>query len=127
VAYDAESVAEAYGRWFASGPFDCGNTTRRALRAAANVGSNKAAAARAAADPDSQGNGSLMRVAPIGIWAGSAAEAAAAAIADSVLTHPNPVCRIACGAYAAAISAGVHGAGSPEMARIAMDVARSES
>ena len=71
-SYDAEAVAAAYGRWFASSPFDCGTTTARALGAAARAPAAKAEAARAAADRASQSNGSLMRVAPIGIWAGSA-------------------------------------------------------
>ena len=57
---------------------------RRALGAAARRRSGgKADAARAAADRASQSNGSLMRVAPIGIWAGSPEAAAAAAMANS--------------------------------------------
>lgn len=114
-SYDAEAVAEAYGRWFASSPFDCGTTTGRALGAAALAPAAKAEAARAAADRASQANGSLMRVAPIGIWAGSPEAAAAAAMADSTLSHPHPVCMIACGAYAAAIAAGIAGASRADM------------
>ncbi len=110
-SYDAEAVAAAYGRWFTSSPFDCGSTTARALGAAARAPAAKAEAARAAADHASQSNGSLMRVAPIGIWAGSAGAAAAAAMADSALSHPHPACVAACGAYAAAIAAGIAGAG----------------
>ena len=121
--YDAEAVATAYGRWFDSDPFDCGNTTARALGAAARARSAKAQAARAAADTASQSNGSLMRVAPIGIWARSPEEAAAAAMADSALTHPHPVCVTACAAYAAAIAAGVAGADRSGMQQAAIAIA----
>ncbi len=121
--YDAEAVAEAYGRWFASAPFDRGHTTARALGAAARAPAGKAEAARAAADRTSQANGSLMRVAPIGVWAGSPEAAAAAAMADSTLSHPHPVCATACGAYAAAIAAGIAGADRAGMQQTAREVA----
>ena len=55
------------------------------------------------ADARSQSNGSLMRIAPIGVWAAIPDQAAAAADTDSALSHPHPVCRAACAAYAAAI------------------------
>jgi ADP-ribosyl-[dinitrogen reductase] hydrolase len=122
-SYDAEAVAEAYGRWFASAPFDCGTTTARALGAAARAPAGKAEAARAAADRASQSNGSLMRVAPIGVWAGSPQAAADAAMADSALSHPHPVCVTACGAYAAAIAAGIAGADRAGMRQAARAVA----
>ncbi|HEY3847775.1 MAG TPA: inositol monophosphatase family protein [Acetobacteraceae bacterium] len=122
-SYDAEAVAEAYGRWFASAPFDCGTTTARALGAAARAQAGKAEAASAAADRASQSNGSLMRVAPIGVWAGSPEAAAAAAMADSTLSHPHPVCVTACGAYAAAIAAGIAGADRADMHQAARAIA----
>jgi ADP-ribosyl-[dinitrogen reductase] hydrolase len=122
-AYDAEAAATAYARWFESGPFDIGGTTRRALGAAARAPSGKAAAARAEADAVSQSNGSLMRVAPIGIWASNPAHAARAAMADSALSHPHPVCQFACAAYATAISAAIHGADPAAMLRAAIDAA----
>jgi ADP-ribosylglycohydrolase/fructose-1,6-bisphosphatase/inositol monophosphatase family enzyme len=122
-SYDAEAVAEAYGRWFASSPFDCGNTTARALGAAARAPAGKAEAARVAADRSSQSNGSLMRVAPIGVWAGNPETAAAAAMADSTLSHPHRVCVTACGAYAAAISAGIAGANRAGMQQTARSIA----
>lgn len=125
-SYDADAAVEAYARWLQSGPFDCGETTRRALSAAAAASVDKAVAARTAADRGSQANGSLMRVAPIGIWAMSAAQAVEAAWADSSLTHPHPICRTACAAYAAAINAGIAGASAPEMLRVATGVAGRE-
>ncbi|MDW8467738.1 MAG: ADP-ribosylglycohydrolase family protein [Burkholderiales bacterium] len=92
--YDAEAALAAYRAWLASRPFDLGATTRAAL------------AGRP--DPESQANGSLMRVSPIGVWAaGDPARAAEAARADSRLTHPNPVCVEACAGFAAAIAAGI--------------------
>ncbi len=133
--YDAEAVATAYGRWYASRPFDIGTTTRQALAPASRVPASrapasrnmggKAEAARRAADRNSQSNGSLMRVSPIGIWAVTPEEAAAAAMEDSDLTHPNPACAIACGAYAAAITAGIAGADPQGMVRAAMAIAEA--
>ena len=103
------------GRWWGAGP-----TTRKrrprpmalvrlrpvrlrqhhepGVCAAARAAGGKAEASRAAADHASQSNGSLMRVAPIGVWAGSPEAAAAAAMVNSTLSHPHPVCSIACGA-----------------------------
>ncbi len=121
--YDAGAAADAYARWFVSGPFDCGATTRRAFSAGAGADGHGAEAMRAAADRDSLANGSLMRVAPIGIRAGDPARAAAAAMQDSLLSHPHPVCVTACGAYAAAIAAGITGADRAGMLAQARTVA----
>lgn len=109
-AFDAEATAEAYARWYQSAPFDCGNTTAMAFSAAASARGGKADAARRGASRDSQSNGSLMRIAPIGVWAGSPEAAAAAARADSTLSHPHPACQAACAAFAAAIAAALDGA-----------------
>lgn len=109
--YDAQAAAQAYREWLASGPFDVGTTTRRGIRG----------------EPDakSEANGSLMRVSPIGIWAaGDPARAARAAREDSALTHPNPVCVDACGAYAAAIALGVAGGDREKMLQTARSEAR---
>lgn len=100
--FDAQAVAAAYVAWGGSGPFDIGSTTRSGL--AALAGRGRAAVA-------SQSNGALMRVSPIGILAaGRPQTAAALARQDAALTHPNPVCVAASGAYAAAIAAGIAGA-----------------
>lgn len=67
--YSEEAAAGAYGNWYASGPFDIGETTRRAFSPAAVAlgrGENPAAAAREAANRDSQANGALMRISPLG-------------------------------------------------------------
>ena len=123
--YDAEAVVTAYGRWYESKPFDIGITTRQALAPASRAPQDKAQAARRPADRNSQSNGSLMRVSPIGIWAITPEEAAAAAMADSALTHPNPVCATACGAYAAAINAGISGEDKQGMVRAALTIAQA--
>ena len=122
--FDEEAAAAAYVSWFLSEPFGAGPTTARALAAAAAArDGGRAEAARQAADAGSQTNGSLMRVAPIGIWAGSPERAAAAAMADSRLTHPHPDCTAACASLAAAIACGVAGGGAAEMMRSAADAA----
>jgi ADP-ribosyl-[dinitrogen reductase] hydrolase len=124
--YDVEDAAASYGRWYASGPFDCGNTTRLAFSPAAAAVRDKAGAARANADRGSQSNGSLMRIAPIGVWARDPEEAARVADEDSALSHPHPVCRAACAAYAAAISAALAGAGRDGMIATALRVADAQ-
>lgn len=108
--WSAEAVAEAYAGWLASRPFDVGGTTRQALSAAVRAATDKAAAARAAANRESQSNGALMRCAPIGLWARDPMEAAAAARADAELTHPHPTCQAASASFAAAIAAAIGGA-----------------
>lgn len=99
--YDPDEVAVAYAQWFASPPFDYGGTTAQALRpAAAAVARGEsaaavAAAARAAASQESQANGALMRVSPLGILAHALPITAAAELArqDTLLTHPHAVCQ----------------------------------
>jgi len=121
--YDPEATASAYARWYASGPFDCGHTTARAFGPAAAARTDQAAAARANASPDSQSNGSLMRIAPIGVWAADPDEAARLASEDSALSHPHPVCRAACAAFAAAVSAALAGADRRLMLQTALRIA----
>jgi ADP-ribosyl-[dinitrogen reductase] hydrolase len=123
--YDAEAVAGAYGRWYASGPFDIGTTTRAAVAAAARAASGRAEAARRAARRDSQSNGSLMRASPIGVWARDPGTAARVAWQDSELTHPHPACATACAAYTAAIAAGILGADRAGMLATAARIAES--
>jgi ADP-ribosylglycohydrolase/fructose-1,6-bisphosphatase/inositol monophosphatase family enzyme len=107
--FDADATLGAYVDWFRSRPFDIGGTTRAALAAAARArDGERVAAARAAARHESQANGSLMRVSPLGIFgAERPAEVSDWARADSGLTHPNPVCQAACAAYVAAITSAI--------------------
>jgi ADP-ribosylglycohydrolase/fructose-1,6-bisphosphatase/inositol monophosphatase family enzyme len=125
-AWSSEAVAEAYGGWYGSHPFDIGSTTVQALSAVASAKSDKAGAARAAANRASQSNGALMRCAPIGIWARGAAEAAAAAREDAALTHPHPVCQAASAAFVAAIATAV-GGGDREAMLAAAEAAMPEA
>lgn len=94
--YDAVKVLDAYRAWLTSRPVDVAMTNERGLLGTAAS--------------DSESNGSLMRAAPIGVWAAAdPALAARTARDDSALTHASPVCLDACAAYSAAIAAGVAG------------------
>ena len=58
--FDQAGVADAYVKWRQSEPFDIGNTTAKGIEALAAVRHPSS---------DSQSNGALMRVSPIGIFA----------------------------------------------------------
>jgi ADP-ribosylglycohydrolase/fructose-1,6-bisphosphatase/inositol monophosphatase family enzyme len=104
--FERDKVLDAYREWLQTRPIDIGETTERGLLGLHTT--------------ESQSNGSLMRVSPIGVWAaGDPARAAAAAREDSALTHPNPLCVEACAGFCAAIAAGVAGANRREMAQAA--------
>ncbi|MFD0982649.1 inositol monophosphatase family protein [Tropicimonas aquimaris] len=106
--FDPALVGQAYVRWARSGPFDIGATTRAGIAAIA--------AGHPTRNNQSQSNGALMRVSPIGIFAaGYPARAAQLAAQDAGLTHPHPVCQAASAAFAAAIAAGVSGGTSENM------------
>jgi ADP-ribosylglycohydrolase/fructose-1,6-bisphosphatase/inositol monophosphatase family enzyme len=105
--YEAAKVLDAYRAWLTSRPVDVAMTTERGLLGTAAS--------------ESESNGSLMRVAPIGVWAaGDPALAARTARDDSALTHANPICLDACAAYCAAIAAGVAGADREAMFEAAL-------
>jgi ADP-ribosyl-[dinitrogen reductase] hydrolase len=95
--FDADAIAAAYVHWLDSGPFDVGGTISQALRAgrgATQRPDGLAAVLRAAANRESQANGALMRIAPLGLFGARLppADLAALARADAELTHPNPAC-----------------------------------
>jgi ADP-ribosylglycohydrolase/fructose-1,6-bisphosphatase/inositol monophosphatase family enzyme len=95
--YSKDHVLDAYRAWLQTRPIDVGATTERGLLGLHTT--------------ESESNGSLMRISPVGVWAaGDPARAAATARMDSALTHPNAVCLEACAGFAAAIAAGVAGA-----------------
>ena len=105
--FDRDKVLDAYRDWLTTRPVDIGQTTEQGLLGLLTT--------------ESQSNGSLMRVSPIGIWAaGDPALAARTARDDSTLTHSNEVCLEACAGYAAAIAAGVAGATPKEMIQTAL-------
>lgn len=110
-SYLPEKVLDAYRLWLQTRPVDVGATTERGLLGLHTT--------------ESESNGSLMRVSPVGVWAaGDPARAAASARKDSALTHTNPVCIEACAGYAAAIAAGVGGAGREAMLQAALGEAK---
>ena len=90
--FDAKKVFDAYRFWIKSNPFDCGNTVMRGLTGSPNE--------------ESQANGSLMRISPLGIY-GSQFEldtVADWAMQDSRLTHPHIVCQKAVAVYTTTIA-----------------------
>jgi len=107
--YDPEAAAQAYYHWYKSKPFDLGLTISRAM-----VGINRARilkrtvaeAMREAAEPNSQANGSLIRISPLGIWGHRLPPKTLAghARADVLLTHPSPVCQDAAAVFTVAIA-----------------------
>jgi ADP-ribosyl-[dinitrogen reductase] hydrolase len=108
---DDEAIANAYDQWNRSGRFDCGRTIGRALAGvgARRGGTGAAQAARAAADPTSQGNGAMMRQSPLAIWGYrmEPMQLAACVQADTTLTHPNQACQDASAAYVLAMAAAI--------------------
>lgn len=74
--YDPEEARQAYATWLDSGPFDCGSTVYSGLAGRPN--------------PDSQANGALMRISPLGIFGAyrEPAQVAEWARQDAALTHP---------------------------------------
>lgn len=107
--FDVELVARSYLRWFNSPPFDIGGTTARGLSGGRSKGEGEVHRgmweAAAAANMDSKANGSLMRIAPLGVFgAGMSEEALVKAVEeDGRLTHPNRSCIDACALYCIAI------------------------
>lgn len=114
--FDPRTALESYAWWYNSRPFDIGRTTARALRPAAAAlaeGSDLLASTAAAADPHSQANGALMRVAPIGIlgWNQPLDLVAAWARQDAALTHPSRICQDANALFAVTIATCLRSAG----------------
>lgn len=123
-AYDREALAKACIQWLASQPFDVGSTTRQGLSGPYRYPQLPVTEACAlAANPDSQANGALMRVAPLGIAAcGDPQRAARWARDNARLTHPHGVCLEANAAYAAAVAVAVDGGSRVDMLHAARAV-----
>ena len=99
--YEADAAKQAYINWLDSYPFDCGITVATGLNGTPNY--------------ESQANGALMRVCPIGI-AGTKVEPgqiADWAIQDAEITHPNPICLQTNALMARAIADGIAFATTP--------------
>jgi len=110
--FDKDAVFSSYLEWYRSGPFDIGGTTQAALG-----GGNP--------NVESQANGSLMRISPLGIFgAHCPRQAAAWAREDSRLTHPHQVCRDACAIFVTAIATAI---GSEATPRACFEAALNEA
>ena len=90
--YDREEARQAYIFWLESAPFDCGYTVAGGLRGRHN--------------PDSQANGAMMRISPLGIFGSNydLDQVAEWARQDAVITHIHPVCQQANALFAMAIA-----------------------
>ena len=101
-SYDPGEARKAYVFWLQSDPFDCGGTIYRGLRGRPN--------------PESQANGALMRISPLGIFGAcrELSNVAEWARQDAALTHPHPVCRQANALFALAIAEAVRAECEPQ-------------
>ena len=90
--YNRQTALEAYLYWLKSGPFDCGATIGQALQGNLKI--------------DSQANGAMMRISPLGIFGAnfSLEQVAVWARQDAALTHPHPICLQANALFAMAIA-----------------------
>jgi ADP-ribosyl-[dinitrogen reductase] hydrolase len=102
--YDQGAAAEAYRFWLDSEPFDCGMTIRAGLLGEPRI--------------ESQANGAMMRVSPLGIFGAGQdmQEVAEWARKDASITHPNPVCLQANALFTMGVATAVEsGIGSKEL------------
>jgi len=90
--YDPAEAMEVYTFWLDSGPFDCGITVAGGLRGRPN--------------PDSQANGAMMRISPLGILGAKydLTQVADWARQDAAITHPHPICQQANALFTMAIA-----------------------
>ncbi len=93
--FDVDSVRKSYTEWLNSDPFDIGNTTRLGLTERP--------------DANSQANGALMRISPLGIFCTHIDTEIAWnwASEDSSITHPHHVCRQANSIFTAGIACAI--------------------
>jgi ADP-ribosylglycohydrolase len=93
--YDPEEAREAYVMWLNSSPFDCGATVAAGLRNRPNR--------------ESQANGALMRISPLGILCCNLDRERTSEFAqmDAALTHPHPICLQANSLFTMAIAEAV--------------------
>ncbi|MCK9547617.1 MAG: ADP-ribosylglycohydrolase family protein [Sphaerochaeta sp.] len=110
---DSEDIRSGYMRWLDALPSDIGTTILTALR-------------EGVLNPDSQANGALMRVAPIGVAGATLSEEAIIAFSDSdcAITHIHPVCRDANRLWALAIAKVVReGLSAPQVYEYLLSIA----
>jgi ADP-ribosylglycohydrolase len=99
--YDSSKVRVLYQWWINSDPFDTGSTIRSALRGVPQ--------------PESQANGAMMRVSPLGIfgWKHDIEDVARWAREDAAITHINEVCLAANDLFVTAIAHAIRTGCSP--------------
>ncbi|MBI2424599.1 MAG: ADP-ribosylglycohydrolase family protein [Candidatus Hydrogenedentes bacterium] len=116
-SWSAAGAAQAYLRWFRTQPFDMGNTVQQALRGlTAEPDGDPLDTAQFHGNHESQANGALMRIAPLGIFGalGDLEKTVNAALLDAALTHPHHVCRQVNGLYIRILCLAVREAPAPE-------------
>ena len=129
-AIDVDDLGRRYVAWSAHA-FDIGNQTSAALRRIAAGIPARAAGLdvwRASpADHRPAVNGSLMRTAPIGVAYATREriELIDAALADSLITHADPRCAIACAAFDCAIATALGHADAATRAAAMYEAARA--
>ena len=110
---DMDDVAGRFIAWMRGGPKDIGRTTAAALAHVADGVAWRESGRRALRGGAAAGNGSVMRIAPIGVRFRRAPErSAVAARESSLVTHADPRCLDGCVAIAQAIAVLIAG-GSP--------------
>jgi len=99
--YSPEKVLERYQYWLHSEPFDCGMTIASGLNGNLNH--------------ESQANGALMRISPLGIFGSnySLEQVAEWARLDAALTHPHSVCQQANALFCMAIAYAINNSITP--------------
>ncbi len=109
---DLADVSRRFLAWSVEA-FDVGNQTRAALQRLADGEDPREAGRRVwrASGRRAAGNGSLMRAAPLAVaYAGRPRPARVeAAVAESLITHADPRCALACAAFVEAIATAVAG------------------
>ena len=100
--FDRYSIRNAYRFWLDSRPFDCGATVAAGLRDQPNF--------------ESQANGALMRVSPLGIFGThhNLWDVGDWAKKDASITHPHPICCEANALFAMALSRVIRSECSPQ-------------
>ena len=125
-----DAASNLYRRWYASGPFDIGNTTVNAV-CAPGRGAEGMRALAARRNRDSQSNGALMRSIPLAVaavrWHWTHAETAAAVRADVSLTHPNAIPQEAEVAYILAAAELIRHGDAGRARRVAEDWIHAEA
>jgi ADP-ribosyl-[dinitrogen reductase] hydrolase len=115
--YDPEHALEAYVRWWETNPPGIGATVDEVLSSIALEEQSARAAARRYHDRNtgrSAGNGSLMRVTPLGLrYRADSQLLSAAARQDSHLTHHDPAAASACAQLCAMVAMLVQGECDP--------------